>query len=76
MVPPPGGSASLLFQFYNKLNQQGPTPRNREDERIKREIAKLKEDRMNRIKYTIVDKVVKEGIPKQDLVKVLSQRHK
>jgi hypothetical protein len=76
-VPPPGGNASLLFQFYNKLNQQGgPTPRNREDERIKREIAKLKEDRMNRIKYTIVDKVVKEGIPREDLSKVLSQRHK
>ena len=72
MVPPPGGSASLLFQFYNKLTQPGPTPRNRENERIKREIAKLKEERMNRIKYTIVDKVVKEGIPKQDLVKVLS----
>ena len=76
MVPPPGGSASLLFQFYSKLMSQGPTPRNREAERIKREIAKLKEDRMNRIKYKIVDKVVKEGIPEQDLVKVLSKKHK
>jgi len=43
---------------------------------MQRELNKLREDRMNRIKYTIVDKLSKETIPEQDLDKVISQRHK
>ena len=75
VVPPP---ASLLYQFYSKLSSKEEllSPRNREAQRIKREIAKIKEDRMNRIKYKLVDKAVKEGIPQRDLAKVLTQSRK